>query len=226
MRTAIILIIIFLTGCVEETKVITSGNYGPLEIGDTKQETMDKASKHVEIKFIRPIVSEKIYIESPDNSDLKKLDTENGIVIWVNKDPQPLRVEFLDNKVAKTWGASNKCIASKESMNIACRKTSSINQEIHTGNSRAEVYEVVTKNKNGVSIQVGNFVPGYQQFRIGQSTDIDLYKELLLKNNAWEFTGLKTLSKYQDPFYSRISLYFQSERLAKIIHWSSPYEMP
>jgi len=226
VRTAILFIIILLTGCVEETKVVTSGSYGQLKIGDTKQETMDKASKHVGIEFIKPIVSEKIYIASPDNNDLKRLNTENGIVIWVNRDPLPLRVEFLENKVVKTWGARNKCIASKESMNIACRKIAHINQEIDTGDSRTEVYEVITKNKNGVSIQVGNFVPGYQQFRIGQSTDIELYKELLLRSDAWEFSGFKSLSKYQDPFYSRISLYFQSEKLVKIIHWSSPYEMP
>jgi len=112
------------------------------------------------------------------------------------------------------------------SESVACRKIASINQEIDIGDSRTEVYEVITKNKNGASIQVGNFVPGYQQFRIGQSTDIELYKELLLKNDAWEFSGFKSLSKYQDPFYSRISLYFQSENLAKIIHWSSPHEMP
>jgi hypothetical protein len=111
-------------------------------------------------------------------------------------------------------------------MNIACRKAFSISQEIHTGDSRASVYDLITKSQNDISIQVGNFVIGYQQFRTGESTDMDLYKELLLKNNAWQFSGFKSLSKYQDPFYSRISLYFQDEKLAKIIHWSSPYEMP
>lgn len=228
-RVFIIILCMMLNGCFEETKIITSGDYGPISIGDHKSILLEKVEKFVSISSIHPVVSEIIYLESPNIDTLQKLNNENGIEIWVNKVPFPLRIEFLENKVVNIWGATNRCIASKEAMNFACNKTFLISNLINIGDSRETVYRVISNNQNDCDIQVGNFVVGYQEFRIrrnNKSKDSDEYKELLMANDAWKFNGLKSLSKYHDPYYSDITLYFNNDKLIKIVHWSSPYEMP
>ena len=147
-------------------------------------------------------------------------------MVWVNEQPFPLRVEFEDDEVSKTWGATSDCIASVEAMNTACRATLFLSEQIDIGNTRKAVYEVILSNQNAWNLQVGNFVPGWQEFRTSASIDTDHYKEFLLQNDAWQFSALKSLSKYQNPFYSRITVYFVNDKLFKIVHWSAPYELP
>jgi hypothetical protein len=88
------------------------------------------------------------------------------------------------------------------------------------------VYSAILNFKTNLSKQVGNFVVGLQDFRDGKNNSQIAYKELLMSNDVWQFEGLKELSKYKNPFYSRVTLYFHDRRLAKIKHWSAPYEMP
>ena len=48
---------------------------------------------------------------------------------------------------------------------------------------------------------------------------------LLLHSDVWEFSGLRELTR-SNPACSRVTLYFEADRLRKMEHWTFPFELP
>ena len=211
----------FLGGC---TNTIEEGKYGPFNIGESKISVLNKISE-MGIKPT-PITYQKIYIESPSLEDFKKLDNDNGILVWLDKVPFPLRIVLENNKVLKTWGNRTECGEfSKKYPNKPCDNIGKLAAIIKPGKMRNEVYKLLDNFDDGHSMQIGNFVVGYQEFRTGKNKSQEEYNTLLLRNNAWSFEGLRDLLWY-DHFYSKVNVYFKDDKLIKIEHEKFPFEMP
>jgi hypothetical protein len=189
-------------------------------------DALGQTEKIVSVRAIEPLTATKVYLENPDSKSIHGLDGNNGILIWLDHYPWPLRIEFKNEVVVKKWGMSNKCLASETRMRMDCSSINRLADTINIGASRVMVYSAILNFKTNLSKQVGNFVVGLQDFRDGKNNSQIAYKELLMSNDVWQFEGLKELSKYKNPFYSRVTLYFHDGRLTKIKHWSAPYEMP
>ncbi|TAK61526.1 hypothetical protein [Methylobacter sp.] len=231
MRAILVLVFMCISGC-EQTKEISHGTYGPFAIGDNKVITLEKVialEKTEAIRnmlFIEPIPSREVYLDGPTEESIHAVDENNGILVWLDHYPWPLRIELKDNVVVNTWGASEKCMASQPSMNIACSEIKRLANKIIIGSSRNDIYKTITSFDTELSKQIGNFVVGLQEFRTGGNKSETGYTNLILANDAWQFNGLKQLSRFKNPFYSRVTLYFDKSHLSKIRHWSAPYEMP
>lgn len=225
MRTLLFYLSMTLCGCTHNTKEIASGSYGPFAIGETKLATLNKIEKITSILAIEPATSNKVHLEDPNPNSIHAIDANDGILVWLDHHPWPLRVELKNDVIVNKWGMSEKCQASQARMNFACSEVKRLADRINVGGSRAEAYKVILSFDTTLSKSVGNFVVGLQEFRVGQSTSVQAYRELLLSNNTWQFEGLRELSKYKNPFYSTVTLHFQDGRLSKIKHWSAPDEM-
>ena len=225
MKIIFSLLFIFLTGCMQQTKEISEGTYGPFSIGDTKEVALAKIEHLTPIRSIEPIPPIEVYLENPTLESIHVLDNSNGILVWLDHQPWPLRIELKDNIVVNKWGASDKCVASQSNMMIACGKIQNLSEEILIGSHRKLVYEKIASFNTNLSKQVGHFIIGLQEFRTGKNKSEVDYRTLLLANDAWQFAGLKELSKYENPFYSRVTLYFKAGKISHIKHWSAPYEM-
>ncbi len=226
IRIILLITTICLSGCLSQRKVITTGSYGPFNIGSSKTEVLDIIENITNITAITPKPSETVYIKNPSLEKLTKLNTSNGILVWLDHYPWPLRVELDQNQVINKWGVNEKCIASKEGMNLACMELNRLNKSLDNAQNRNDVYQQICNFKTKLSKTVGNFVVGYHKYRLSENINKKEYRELLLSNDAWEFNGLKQLSKYFDPFYSRITIYYIKGKLSKIEHWSLPNELP
>ena len=224
MKILVLLLVLTISGC-SQTIEISSGSYGPFSIGATKQETLLKIEGMVSITSIEPITLDNIYVDGPTKQSVHALDNSNGILVCLDNNPFPLRIEFIGNVVVNKWGANAKCIASNSRMNIACSEIIRLNSKIQIGSNRDEIYKVIIAYDTKLTKQIGNFVVGYQEFRVGKERASQDYRNFILSNDAWEFDGLKELSKYNNPFESRVTLYFKEGRLSKIKHWSEKYEM-
>ena len=211
----------FFGGC---TKTIEEGKYGPFSIGESKISVLNKINKMGNKPT--PITYKRIYIEYPSLADFRELDNDNGITVWLDKEPRPLRIVLKDNKAFRTWGNRTECGEfSKKYPDKPCDDIGKIAAIIKPGMNRHEVYKLLDGFDDFHSMQVGNFVVGYQEFRIGKNKSREEYNALLLRNNAWRFEGLRDLLWY-DHFYSKVKVYFKEEKLIKIEHEKFPFEMP
>lgn len=192
----------------------------------TKPETLSVVENMTSITSIEPVSFEDIYLGEPTQQSIHALDKSDGILVWLEHNPFPLRIELKGNVVVNKWGASDKCIASNSRMNIACAEIIRLNNKIKIGSNRDEVYKVIIAYDTQLSKQIGNFIVGYQEFHVGKDKPKQDYRSLILSNDAWKFEGLKELSKYNNPYYSNVTLYFKEGRLSKIKHWSEKYELP
>lgn len=212
--------VLYLNGC---TKTIDNGTYGQFIIGESKTSVLNKILE-LNIKP-SPITFENIYINNPTEGDFETLDNENGILIWFDQDPFPLRIILSENAVLKTWGSSGVCRASKEKMNVACNEIKRLGNLIHSGIARDALYKLLNGFDSSLSMQLGNFVVGYQSFRVNKNAPQKEYQALLLSNNAWSFTGLRDLL-WLNHYYSNVKVYFKDEKLIKIEHWRFLVELP
>ena len=219
-RSILAISILLLFGC---TKTIDEGQYGPFTIGESKESALAK----IEEMGVRPepVPYPLIYIEDPSRNDLSQLNYQNGILVWVDKHPFPLRIVLKEDRVLSTWGASDECRASVEKMNIACEEIRRLNRSIMHGMSRDDVYDLLIGFASPLAMQVGNFVVGEQEFRSGKNQSKDEYRILLLGNNAWSFRGLQDLL-WLPHFYSKVTLFFENEELERIEHWRFLIELP
>lgn len=221
----LLILTLFLSGCGQQTTEISSGSYGPFSIGENKVSALSKLETLVGIPNIGLIPAQSLYLESPTLESMHSLDKDNGILVWLDHHPFPLRIEFDNDVVINKWGILP-CRASVERMNIACNEIHRLNYQITIGSSRTGVYKTIITFDTNLSKQAGNFLVGYQEYRINYDKRMSqAYKDLILANETWEFYGLKELSKYSDPFNSTVTLYFENNRLSRIKHWSTQHEL-
>lgn len=61
---------------------------------------------------------------------------------------------------------------------------------------------------------------------LGKFLDVNRDRSALLRDqDAWSVDALGSLCPF-DPFYSRVALYFEGERLHRIKHFCLAYELP
>jgi len=226
IKTILLLFALFAIGLFEQTTNISSGSYGPFSIGDSKAATLEKVERITAIVAVEPVPPDDIYLVRPTLKSIHALDKSNGILVWLDEMPFPLRIEMSGNAVTNKWGTVQKCLPSQTRLGMACSEINRLSPEIAIGFSRDDVYKTIIAFDTKLSKQVGPFVVGLQEFRTGKNKSEPEFRKLILANDAWQFDGLKQLSRYKNPFYSRVTLYFSGDRLSKIRHWSAPYEMP
>jgi hypothetical protein len=226
MKVLLILLSILVGGCAQQTKEVSSGTYGPFSIGENKSSALAKTERITTLSSVVAVASRELYIENPSQSELHQLDEDDGILVWVDHHPWPLRIELENNAVAKIWGAPMPCTASKERMNIACTEINRLSAQFSAGMSRQDAYRAIVTFHTSLSKQVGNFVVGPKELSPAAQATAREYRNFLLSKNGWQFEGLKELPRFNEPFYSTVTLYFRGDRLIKIKHWSAPYELP
>ena len=217
---------IFLIGCTSQTTEITTGSYGPFLIGDSNRVTLAKVEKIIHPCSIEAILSEEIYVENPTLDNLKVFNRSNGILIWLDRNPSPLRLVLDGEKFIKVKDPIEKCQSSNEKINIRCREMNKLIKNLEFTNSRADVYQAIVEFETELHKSVGNYFLGFGYCNTDEEWSIASYKTFLLDNDAWRFYGLKELSRFNNPFYSDVKLYFYEEKLSKVVHWSAPYEVP
>lgn len=225
MKILWLILTLFLSGCGQQTTEISSGSYGPFSIGENKISVLSKLETLVDIAGIGVIPAQTLHLESLTLESMHSLDQDNGILVWLDLHPFPLRIEFDSDVVINKWGLLP-CRASVEKMNSACNEIHRLNNQISIGSSRTDVYKTIITFDTELSKQAGNFLVGYQEYRTNYDKRLSqAYKDYILANDAWEFHGLKELSKFSDPFNSTVTLYFENDRLARIKHWSTQHEL-
>ena len=226
MKTLLILLSFLVSGCAQQTKEVSSGTYGPFSIGESKASALAKTERIAKLRSITPVPCRELYLESPSQAALHQLDGDEGILVWLGHNPWPLRIELENNKISGTWGASSPCRASQVKMNFACEEVKRLSTALAPGMSRQETYNTIVTFQTPLSKQAGNFVVGLKEFSSSSQTTEQEYRSFLLSKGGWKFDGLKELSRFNNPFYSTVTLSFEGDRLARVKHWSAPYELP
>jgi hypothetical protein len=209
-----------LAGC---TKVVDKGTYGPFRIGESKIEALQQARKLG--VHLTPVVPEPIYIKNPDTDGLVRLNSSNGILVWLGEHPWPLRIEFTKGHVSAVWPKFPQSSRAPESMQAIESELARLSSMIRVGSTRSYTYKVLLGFRSAYRLDVGTFVVGYQRFVVANRFAGPDYDAMLLQNSAWTFDGLKNMVWFK-PFYSRVTLYFKDGKLSSIHHWRFPVELP
>ncbi|NKB50202.1 MAG: hypothetical protein GKS02_12670 [Alphaproteobacteria bacterium] len=208
------------------------GDYGPLSIGQPKLEALNALRANG--NWPNPVVYEEQYIDSPSDSDLATLfPNEAGIVVWIGGYPQPLRIEFDDHLVSNKWPEYDIAPTAPKDLKIKNQEMVRLDRSIEVGMARDTVFDAIANFDTEFEVSVGNFVVGEQKFREMRrgefkKNDPD-YRDLILANDGWQFTGLKDQVWYTpiaEPFYSRVTIYFRNDRIERIEHFHLPFELP
>lgn len=216
------LAVVLCTAC---TRTITSGTYGPLHIGADKSMVM-AVLESSKLYDVEPLPSTKLYIDHLTSADLKTFREGDGILITVNQHPFPLRIEFSQGKVSKTWPTFGESVASLPEMRQADSQLADLQRSIPVGTSRSDVYSRISSFASSRMVSAGNFVVGYQTFRENGIPVpwTEAFKALLLNVDTWKFEGLGDQLWYR-AFYSTVTLYFKDDKLVHIEHFHFPFEL-
>jgi len=220
-----LLLLVVVSGCAQQTTEISRGSYGPFSIGESKVATLVKIERLTTVMSVEPISAVDVQLEKPTVESIHALDASDGVLVWLDHQPFPLRVELQNNVVVRTWGADSKCMASSPRMNVACAEIKRLNDAIPIGGLRGDAYKAIVGFRTPLPMTIGAFVVGLQDFRTGANGSEQDYRRLILTNDSWRFEGLKELSKYDKPFYSTVTLYFDHGHLSRITHFSAPNEV-
>jgi hypothetical protein len=207
------------------TKTTTAGSYGPFTIGEDKHVALLKLEA-LRVGYVEPVPYEAVQINNPTASSMRKLEDSEGVLVWFEHDPFPLRIEFDGDALVRTWPRMEIEQHSPPDSRRVQGAMSELQRRIEGVPSRQKVFEVICDFASDHETTVGNFVVGEQELRVGaQPLWTDEYRGLLLDNDAWRFEGLQDQVLY-DPFYSTVTLYFRKDRLERIEHWAFPFELP
>ncbi len=207
-------------GC---TKIVEKGTYGPFEIGESKIEAL-KQTKGLGV-HLEPVVAEDIHIKNPNMNDLIRLNSSDGILVWLGGQPWPLRIEFTNDRVSALWPKFDNDAYSPKSKQELDRELARLSSIIKVGSTRIDTYKTLLDFRTSYSLEVGNFIVGYQKFIEAHRFEGSDYDAMLMQNSAWQFTGLRDLVWF-NPYYSEVTLYFDGNKLKKIRHWRFPFEVP
>jgi hypothetical protein len=214
-----LLLAVVLCSC---TQTIESGEYGPFQIGESKRATLQKLLALD--RTIVPLPHPDTYIESPCRNNLEQLSGRSGVLVWVEHEPLPLRIEFFDAVVTRTW--PNFDPASYRGPNPEVNTLlASLQNSISPGTTEQVAFDAISTVGADHHISVGVFVVGYQPFYSGEKSDADAFEALLMANDSWRFEGLRE-ELWLDHYYSQVTLVFAADTLSHIEHWRFLFEMP
>ena len=223
-------VLLALAGCKIE---ITSGEYGPVSVGQTKLEAR-AALKSQGLWRVHPVVYPKRYINNPTRADLAaQLSEDAGVMVWIGHHPWPLRIEFDGEFVTRTWPDDSISPSAPEHMKVKAREVARLQQRIKPGAHRGQIFDTIAAFETPFDVSVGNFVVGYQRFYVMDRKEIRAndaqYEELILANDGWRFNGLKDEIWYApiiEPWTSIVTIYFREDRIERIEHEHFPIELP
>lgn len=229
---AVVMLLMFILG---GTKVVTTGPYGPFTIGEEKS----RSAATLERLDVWPPQSAPFHdtlLEAPSTTELQRVFSEdNGIVVWFGQSfGVPMRLEFAGDTLArmwptfapKTWSNPNPGYDAIDDAML------SLQDQITIGISRSDVFEWIASHDAGLAAYVSTHVARADTFRdltYEQLQGDPSYSEFVYEQSGWRFTGLDHLlwySGFATPYYSRVSLFFERERLARIEHFHGPTELP
>jgi hypothetical protein len=211
-----------ITGCLQQTREISTGDFGPFSIGEDKAAVLAKLEDITDLHLVTVAPVTDAYLDPPTGQSVHELDSSDVALVWLDHHPFPLRIEYKDDVVARTWGTESECRASKPRMNIACEELKRLNSAIGVGLTRDQSYQAVLSFPTQLSKQMAASALGTSV--VGESASD--HRRHLLESDAWEFDGLRDQSRFSNPYYSNVTLYFSGGRLARVKHWSAPYELP
>jgi hypothetical protein len=204
------------------TRTIDSGSYGPFRIGESKSEALQKALSLN--ATIEPLPYPDIRVDAPTRSDLEQLSGQAGVLVWIDREPLPLRIELSNGVVVKTWPDFTSTTFARQSA-PAYSHLAALQAAVPAGTPESALLDAIASVADDRVVSAGVFVVGYQPYRTGEKSDKAGFESLLMASQAWRFDGLEEQLHF-DPFYSRVTLYFRSEHLERIEHWWNLFELP
>jgi hypothetical protein len=166
-------------------------------------------------------------VSNPLRATYEQFPDQDGLMIWLKQHPFPLRIEFTNGVVSKTWPQIEVIPSSPPEMQKVETELARLQSTVVPGMTRKEVYDRLAGFDTPFPLTAENFIPGYQEFRVKGIPNpwTDEFKALLLRTNTWQFQGLKELLWYK-PYYSTVTLYFHDNKLKRIEHYHFPVELP
>lgn len=230
--TVLILLVFFALG---GTKVVSEGSYGPFTIGEDKSQSA-ATMEHLGMWPPEPRPFHDTLLEAPDMTELQRnFSEDDGIVVWFGQaSGVPMRLEFVGDTLErswpifepKTWSNPNPGYDEIDAAMLAFQNQITIRM------SRNDVFERIAGNETGLKAYVSTHVARLDNFE-AQSYERRLvdpsYSAFVRDASGWSFTGLHHLiwySSFAAPHYSRVSLFFQNDRLQRIEHFHGPTGLP
>jgi len=183
-----------------------------------------------------------IYISSPNAEDPAQLNWSDAVAVYLEPDRSklkpdgsriiceewapPLRIELMNDQISALWTeprrvTTHACDYVYKSIDEELARLSAT---LAVGMARAEANRQLLSFKTLYRIRMtASALRGYKSH-----LSVDPFGERevqLLRTDVWEFEGLRELTSFNPP-YSRVTLYFEGDKLRKIRHWTFPVEFP
>lgn len=229
---AVVMLVMFIIG---GTKVVTTGSYGPFTIGEEKSRSA-ATLEHLGVWPPQSAPFHNTLLEAPSIAELQRVFSEdNGIVVWFGQSfGVPMRLEFAGDTLDRMW--PNFAPRTRSNPNPGYDAIDdamlSFQNQITIDMSRGDVFERIASQDTGLTAYVSTHVARADTFRdlsYEQLQDDQSYSGFVYEQSGWRFIGLDHLlwySGFATPYYSRVSLFFDREKLARIEHFHGPTELP
>ncbi|WP_028956093.1 hypothetical protein [Sulfitobacter sp. 20_GPM-1509m] len=230
--TVVVMLVLFIIG---GTKVVSTGSYGPFTIGEEKSRSASTLER-LGVWPPQPVPFHNTLLEAPTIAELQRIFSEdNGIVVWFGQSAGvPMRLEFAGDTLDRMWPTFEPRRGSNPNPGYDAIDDAmlSFQNQIAIGISRNDVFERIASQDTGLTAYVSTHVVredtfddlSYEQAQVDPS-----YSGFIYEQRGWRFTGLDHLlwySGFATPHYSRVSLFFDREKLARIEHSHGPIELP
>lgn len=217
------------------TKVVSAGSYGPFTIGEDKSQSAATLER-LGMWPPEPRRFHDTLLEAPDMTELRRnFSKDDGIVVWFGKPlGVPMRLEFVDDTLERSWPIFEPKAWSNpnpgyDEIDAALL---AFQDQITIRMSRNDVFERIAGNETGLKAYVSTHVARVDMFD-AQSYELrrvdPSYSDFVRDTSGWSFTGLHHLIWYSGfvrPHNSRVSLFFEDDRLRRIEHFHGPTELP
>lgn len=230
--TVFILLLFFALG---GTKVVLTGSYGPFTIGEGKSQSAATLER-LGMWPPEPRPFHETLLKAPNRTELhSNFSEDEGIVVWFGQaSGVPMRLEFVGDTLERSWPVFEPKMRSNPNPGYDEIDAAMLvfQDQIAIGMSRNDVFVRIASNETGLKAYVSTHVARADVFS-GQSYQLRLvdpsYSTFVNDASGWRFTGLHHLiwySSFVPPYYSRVSLFFENDRLQRIEHFHGPKEMP
>ncbi len=213
------------------TTVVERGAHGPFTIGEDKAVSA-QTLRQLGLWPPRAIAPHRPWLDSPDFAELERVfGADEGIMVGFGvASSVPTRLEFEgDTLVAywpvetpKTWSNPNPGYDEADEAILAFQ------DRIAIGMSRENVFRSVAQSGQEIGTAVRGHVVGAQRYRpvpLDELAADSEYSDFVMSKSSWEFDGLKSAVWYsllKEPYYSRVRLYFEDDKLVRVEHWHGP----
>jgi hypothetical protein len=189
--------VFILCGC---ERVIDSGKFNSLKIGESKTEVIDGLIASGNVSSVKPDIQKKVLIDESSLGNIAELAGSAGIAVQGNK--YSLQIHFESMIVSKL-------ILSPSSKG----KTFNIQEGMLQEDVLSIIKNIIKKNN---SFTAFNFPAGSKWIMLDDMS----------QNNRAYLESFNTWSYHEDDKHSYTLLIFDKEGLNKIIYSWSPFELP